>query len=281
MEAVRLRHPALEYYQPGSGGDPTLWCSGCGHGQIWHYTVKAIAELGLDPDKVVWVGGSGCSGRMCTYWNHDFMHTLHGRPLGFATGVKLANPELTVVCHMGDGETSAIGGNHLIQSARRNVGVVAICINNFNFGMTGGQFSPTTPLGSITKTSPQGMRVGSFDLCKLVKAAGGTYVARWTTAHPRQCVNAIKKAMQHKGFAFVEIVSQCPIHFGRNNRLGDGVAMLRWHKKVSVRAEEAEGMGPEELQGKIVVGEFANTQRPEYSEILRAGCPRDGEATDA
>jgi 2-oxoglutarate ferredoxin oxidoreductase subunit beta len=281
MEAVQVKHPALKYYQPGSGGDPTLWCSGCGIGQIWYFTVKAVEELELDPDKVVWVGGSGCTGRMCTYWNHDFMHTLHGRPLGFATGIKLANPELTVVCHMGDGETSAIGGNHLIQSARRNVDVVAICVNNFNYGMTGGQFSPTTPLGGITKTSPGGHREGSFDLCELVKAAGATYVARWTTTHPRQSINAIKKAIQNKGFSFVEIVSQCPIHYGRNNRLGDGPAMMKLQKETSVRAAQAADMTHEELQGKIVIGEFVNTQRPEYGEILRSFLPESGEGDNA
>jgi 2-oxoglutarate ferredoxin oxidoreductase subunit beta len=277
MEAVQVKHLALKYYQLGSGGDPTLWCSGCGIGQIWYFTVKAMEELELDPDKVVWVGGSGCTGRMCTYWNRDLMHTLHGRPLGFATGIKLANPELTVVCHMGDGETSAIGGNHLIQSARRNVDVVAICVNNFNYGMTGGQFSPTTPLGGITKTSPGGHREGSFDLCQLVKAAGATYVARWTTTHPRQSINAIKKAIQNKGFSFVEIVAQCPTHYGRNNRLGDGPAMMKLQKEMSVRVGQAADMSREDLQDRIVIGEFVNTQRPEYGEILRSFWPESGE----
>jgi len=269
MVQQRVAHPALKYYQPGSGGDPTLWCEGCGIGQVWHWTVKAVEELGLDPNGVVWVGGSGCTGRMCTYWAYDYMHTLHGRPLGFATGVKLANPELTVICHMGDGETSAIGGNHLIQTARRNVDVVAICINNFNYGMTGGQFSPTTPLGGITKTSPHGQQEASFDLCELVKAAGATYVARWTTAHPRQSINAIKKAIQHKGFSFLEIVSQCPTHYGRNNRIGDAVAMMNWQKQNSVPRERVEGMSPEELRDKWAVGEFVNVERPEYGDILR------------
>ena len=277
MEAVQVKHPALEYYQTGSGGDPTIWCSGCGIGQVWHFTVRAMEELELDPDKVVWVGGSGCTGRMCTYWNHDLMHTLHGRPLGFATGIKLANPELTVICHMGDGETSAIGGNHLIQSARRNVDVVAICVNNFNYGMTGGQFSPTTPLGGITKTSLSGHREASFDLCELVTAAGATYVARWTTAHPRQSISAIKKAIQNQGFSFVEIVAQCPTHYGRNNRLGDGADMMKWQKNASLRVGQAAGMSREELQGKIVIGEFVNIQRPEYGEILRSFWPEGKE----
>lgn len=269
MTTTEVRHPALKYYQLGSGGDPTLWCEGCGIGQIWHWTVKAVEELGLDPNGVVWVGGSGCTGRMCTYWAYDYMHTLHGRPLGFATGVKLANPNLTVICHMGDGETSAIGGNHLIQTARRNVDLVAICVNNFNYGMTGGQFSPTTPLGGITKTSPHGQQEAAFDLCELVKTAGATYVARWTTSHPRQSINAIKKAIKHKGFSFVEIISQCPTHYGRNNRIGDAVEMMKWQKQNAVPRERAEGMTAEELRGKWVVGEFVDVIRPEYGDILR------------
>lgn len=157
------QHPALKYFRLDRPGVPHLWCPGCGIGQVWHYTVIAIEELGLDPKKVLWVGGSGCTGRMCTYWFGDYFHTLHGRPLGFATGVKLARPELKVICHMGDGETAAIGGNHLIQTARRNVEITAICINNLNYGMTGGQFSPTTPMGAITMTSPLGNIEHPFD----------------------------------------------------------------------------------------------------------------------
>ena len=273
MGDAQVIHPALKYYQPGSGGDPTLWCDGCGIGQIWTFTVKAIEELELDPNNVVWVGGSGCTGRMCTYWNHDFMHTLHGRTLGFATGIKLANPQLTVVCHMGDGETSAIGGNHLIQSARRNVDLVAICVNNYNYGMTGGQFSPTTPQGGITKTSLKGNLEGAFDLCELVRIAGATYVARWTTAHPLKCVDAIKKAIKNKGFSFVEIVAQCPTHYGRNNRLGDGPAMMKLQKDTSVRINQAAKLSSEELKDKIIIGEFVDSRRSEYVEILRSSWP--------
>jgi 2-oxoglutarate ferredoxin oxidoreductase subunit beta len=273
MEEIKVTHPALNYFQQGSGGDPTLWCDGCGIGQVWTFTTRAIEELELDPNNVVWVGGSGCTGRMCTYWNHDLMHTLHGRTLGFATGIKLANPKLTVLCHMGDGETSAIGGNHLIHSARRNVDLVAICVNNFNYGMTGGQFSPTTPPGGITKTSLKGNVEGSFDLCELAKTAGATYVARWTTAHPLKCIGAIKKAIQNKGFSFVELVAQCPIHYGRNNRLGDGAAMMKLHKENSVRIKQAANMSSEELKDKIIIGEFVDSQRPEYVEILRALWP--------
>ena len=262
-------HPALRYFRHDSPGTPHVWCEGCGIGSLWLYTIRAIEELGLDTSKVVWVGGSGCTGRMCTYWNYDFMHTLHGRPLGFASGVKLSRPELTVIAHMGDGETSAIGGNHLIQSARRNIDLVAICNNNFNYGMTGGQFSPTTPLGGKTMTSPDGQREHPFDLCKLVETCGATYVARWTVVQQRQCINAIKKAIEKKGFSFVEVVTQCVTAYGRRNRLGRGPDMMKWLRENSVRKEQAEQMGPEELEGKIVVGEFVDKDMTEYGASLR------------
>jgi 2-oxoglutarate ferredoxin oxidoreductase subunit beta len=273
-------HPALKYFRHDSPGVPHVWCEGCGIGILWYYTIVAIEELGLDPNKVAWVGGSGCTGRMCTYWNYDYMHTLHGRPLGFATGIKLARPELTVICHMGDGEVSAIGGNHLIQTARRNVDLVAIVNNNFNYGMTGGQFSPTTPLGGKTMTSPEGQMENPFDLCKLVETCGATYVARWTIVHNRQCINSIKKAIQKKGFSFVEVVSQCVTAYGRRNKLGDGPQMMKWLRESSVRREQAEQMNPEELKGKLVVGEFVDRDAPEYGTELRALAQRRGGNVD-
>ena len=251
-------------------GQPHVWCEGCGIGIVWHYTIKAIEEAGLDPHKVLWVGGSGCTGRMCTYWAYDYMHTLHGRPLGFATGVKLARPELTVICHMGDGECAAIGGNHLIQTARRNVDLLAVCVNNFNYGMTGGQFSPTTPMAAVTSTSRQGMAENAFDLCELVIAAGATYVARWTTAHPAQAIRSLRKGMLKKGFAFVEIVSQCPTFYGRQNRIGDGPAMMRWLRANSISIKEAAGLSKDKLEGKIVVGEFLDIEKPEYVATMHA-----------
>ncbi|MEM2365061.1 MAG: 2-oxoacid:ferredoxin oxidoreductase subunit beta [Candidatus Bathyarchaeia archaeon] len=271
---VAMEHPALKYFRRERL--PHVWCAGCGTGQIFHYTVKAIEELGLDPDRVVWVSGIGCSGRIGAYWIGDNMHTLHGRPLAFATGIKLARPELKVIVHGGDGDLASIGGNHLIHAARRNVGLVTICINNFNYGMTGGQVSPTTPLGSITTTTPFGNDEPSFDLCELVASAGATYVARWTTFHARPAINSIKKALQRDGFSFIEIVSQCVTTYGRRNRLGDGPQMMRTFQRMSVTKEQAARMSEEELKGKIIVGEFVDRQRPEFSAmkmelIKRAG----------
>lgn len=263
------RHPARKYFRAERAGSPHLWCSGCGIPQIWYYTIKAIEELKLDIDKVLWVGGSGCTGRMCTYWKGDYFHTLHGRPLGFATGVKLANPELTTICHMGDGEAAGIGGNHLIQTARRNVDLVAIVVNNFNYGMTGGQFSSCTPRGAITMTSQSGHIEYPFDLCELVATCGATYVARWTTFHARALIRSIKKGIQKKGFSFIEVISQCPVQYGRRNRLGNGMQMMKWFKENSISKERIGGMSEEELKGKFIIGDFVDIEKAEFGASLR------------
>jgi 2-oxoglutarate ferredoxin oxidoreductase subunit beta len=269
-EKKRPEHPVLKHFREDSPGTPHLWCPGCGVGQVWHYTTKAIEELGLDEDRVLWVGGSGCTGRMCTYWHKDFFHTLHGRALSFATGVKLAKPEMTVLVHSGDGECVAIGGNHLIHAARRNVDITLIAINNFNYGMTGGQFSPTTPSSVYTSTTPYGNQEAPFDLSTLIKEAGATYIARWTTVHARQVVNAIKKGIQNKGFSFIEVLAQCPTQYGRRNKLGDAVRMMEWLKANSIPKEKAEKMPPEELKGKFIIGELFADTRPEFSQYMRA-----------
>ena len=264
------KHPVLKHFREDSPGTPHLWCPGCGVGQVWHYTTRAIEELGLDEDKVLWVGGSGCTGRMCTYWHKDFFHTLHGRALSFATGVKLARPELNVLVHSGDGECVAIGGNHLIHAARRNVDITLIAVNNFNYGMTGGQFSPTTPTSMYTATSPFGNAEEAINLSGLMREAGATYIARWTTVHARQVINAIKKGIQNKGFSFVEILAQCPTQYGRRNKLGGAVQMMEWLKANSVLKEKAEKMSPEELKGKFILGELYSATKPEFSEYMRA-----------
>jgi 2-oxoglutarate/2-oxoacid ferredoxin oxidoreductase subunit beta len=274
------KHPVLKHFREDSPGTPHLWCPGCGVGQVWHYTTRAIEELGLDEDKVLWVGGSGCTGRMCTYWHKDFFHTLHGRALSFATGVKLARPELTVLVHSGDGECVAIGGNHLIHAARRNVDITLIAVNNFNYGMTGGQFSPTTPTSMYTATSPFGNPEEAFNLSGLMREAGATYIARWTTVHARQVINAIKKGIQNKGFSFIEILAQCPTQYGRRNKLGSAVQMMEWLKANSVLREKAERMSPEELKGKFILGELYSATKPEFSQYMRsvaAEASRQGE----
>jgi 2-oxoglutarate ferredoxin oxidoreductase subunit beta len=279
-----MEHPSLKYLRKERL--PTVWCPGCGIGQILNYTICAVDELQLDVRNTLWVTGSGCSGRISTYWRGDAFYTLHGRSLAFATGAKICNPQLDVIVHTGDGEVAAIGGNHLIQTARRNVDITVICVNNLVYGMTGGQVSPTTPFRAFTQTTPRGNPEEPFDLCKLVIAAGGTYVARWTTAHPRECINSIKKAIRHKGFAFVEIMSQCPTAFGRRNKMANPYELMQWLKNNSINEKTVSKIKPSELSGKFVLGEFVEKTRTIFGETMMTaskdsqhrGC-RDGQTT--
>lgn len=245
---------------------PHIWCPGCSHGIAMRAIVKGIIDAGLDADKTVVVSGIGCSSRAVLYMSYDSLHTTHGRPLAFATGIKLANPELKVIVIGGDGDTAAIGGNHLIHAARRNIDLTMVCLNNNIYGMTGGQYSPTTYEGDRATTAPYGHLERHFDLCDLARGAGATYVARGTAYHVQPLVNYLARAIRHKGFSFVEIVSSCPVYYGRLNKLGGGPEMLRWMADESVTVKQAEGMKPEDLAGKFVIGEFHRAEVPEYTE---------------
>jgi 2-oxoglutarate/2-oxoacid ferredoxin oxidoreductase subunit beta len=245
---------------------PHIWCAGCGDGAITAAMVRAIDELGLDQDKVSMVNGIGCSGRTGAYLDFDVIKGTHGRALGFATGLKLFRPELTVISVAGDGDTGAIGGNHFIHAARRNIDITCVVINNRIYGMTGGQSSPTTPFGDRASTAPYGTTEHPFDLCKLATAAGATYVARSTAYHIRQLQRIFQKAIAHKGFSMVEVISQCPIYYGRYNEASSPAEMLRWQKDSSVSVTAAASMTPEQLAGKIVIGEFVSREDPEYVE---------------
>jgi len=233
---------------------PTAFCPGCGHGILLRAIVKALTELGLEQRKVVFVSGIGCSGWIPSpYIKADSIHTTHGRALAFATGVKLARPDFTVIVVGGDGDLSAIGGNHLIHAARRNIDITCIMADNNNYGMTGGQFSPTTPEGAKTTTSRRGHVEPPFDVARLVKSAGAAYVARYTVAHFPQLVNAIKKAITTPGFSFVQAISTCPTHYGRRNITSDPYEFIDFLRKNSVSLKSA---GTEEAKGKITIGEF-------------------------
>jgi len=221
------------------------------------------------------VAGIGCSGWIPSpFFDLDTLHVTHGRPIAFATGVKLGNPDLEVAVFTGDGDAFAIGGNHIIHAARRNIGVKVICVNNMIYGMTGGEVAPTTPQGLKTLTTPFGNLERPFDLSKLVMAAGGTYVARWTTYHVARLVASMKKALTRQGFAFLEVLSQCPVHYGRRIGISKPVDMMRWFEKQSVTVEKAHEMSEQELSGKFVVGEFLDIQAPEltqlYAELFEA-----------
>jgi 2-oxoglutarate ferredoxin oxidoreductase subunit beta len=245
---------------------PHIWCPGCGNGIIMGAVVRAIDKLGLDQKKTVIVSGIGCSSRAPGYMKFDTLHTTHGRAIAHATGVKMANPELNVVVLTGDGDSSAIGGNHLIHAARRNIDLTVVVFNNNIYGMTGGQFSPLTPSGSFATTAPYGVIDRNFDLCELAKAAGGTYVARGTAYHTRQLVDLVADGLAHKGFSFIEVVSQCPMYYGRKNQLASAVAMLEWQKEHADPVKAAAKMTPEQLAGKFAIGELYRAEGvPEYT----------------
>lgn len=243
---------------------PLFWCAGCGNGNVLGAILRSFAELQLDRKKTAVVTGIGCWGKADDYIDTNTFHGTHGRALPFATGIKLANPELKVLALMGDGDGATIGGNHLIHAARRNVDITAIVVNNFNYGMTGGQYSGTTPQDSYTTTSPYGHVEHGFDICKLVQAAGAPYVARGSVYAIGQLQKLITEGLNKKGFSFIEVISTCPTHFGRLNGLKNVTDMLYWIKDNSVTVKQAEKMTPEERKNKIVLGKFADEDMDDY-----------------
>ena len=256
-----------KYYR--RDGFPTIWCPGCGIGNVVSAMVRAIDNLGLNHDETVIVTGIGCSGIIYNYLNFDGYHGIHGRAIPVAVGLKLANPSLNVIAPMGDGDCAAIGGNHFIHAARRNIDITAIIINNNVYGNTGGQFSPLTPTGGITTTSPYGNMENPFDICELAKGAGATYVARGTIYHIRQLIDLMANGIRHKGFAAIEVVSQCPVQYGRRNKLGSASDMLRWQRDSAVSVQRAKTMSPEELKGKFIIGELLKVEAPDEEYTVR------------
>ncbi len=246
---------------------PHIWCPGCGHGMTLNAMLHAFDEMGVDPCSLVMVSGIGCSARISGYVNVHSMHTLHGRALAFATGIKLARPDLHVVVPMGDGDATAIGGNHFIHAARRNIDITAILMNNRIYGMTGGQYSPMSGRGIKATTAPYGNIDRDFDAVKLAAGAGATFVARTTTYHVRELTSIIKKAMAHKGFSVVEVMTQCPTYFGRKNRMGGAVDMLKLMRDgTAPLGSEALAQNP----GLIPRGIFVDREEPEYCESYEA-----------
>ena len=258
-------HPLRKYTRPHV--KKTTTCPGCGNGIVAQAILRAIDELELSMDDFVFVSGIGCSAWIPSpLFAADTLHTTHGRPVAFATGVKLGRPESHVMVASGDGDLTAIGGNHLIHAARRNIDITVVLVNNGIYGMTGGQTAPTTPRGIKTITSPYGVMEHDFDISPMVVAAGAAYVARWTTYHPRQMTRSIKKGIQKKGFALIEAVSQCPVQYGRASKLGSAVDMLTYFKESSIRLAKAREMDAAQLQGKIIVGEFCDREKAELSD---------------
>jgi len=246
---------------------PHIWCPGCGHGVVMHALLRAFVGLKLDPTQTVIASGIGCSSRLPGYINACTVHTTHGRSLAFATGIKMFKPELTVLDVMGDGDCSAIGGNHFIHSCRRNIDITAIVMNNNIYGMTGGQASPTTPAGAWATTAPWGAIDPAFDICKLAEGAGASYVARTTIANPRQVEQLIVNAIKNKGFSVLEVITHCHTQFGRKNKRGTPIDNYNFFKEHSVPLSKANSMSKEELKDKIVCGEFVTgIGTPEYTE---------------
>jgi len=259
-------HPMSKYLREAMM--PHIWCSGCGNGIILNCFVQAVDELEIDVKKLVVVSGIGCIGRAAGYVNTNSFHTTHGRPIAFATGVKLANPDLEVIVISGDGDLFAIGGNHFIHAARRNIGIKVICANNFNYGMTGGQQGPTTLLETFTTTTPYGNIEHPFNLVHLAAASGATYVARWTTLHVRRLTQSIKKILQKEGFSFIEVISPCPEIFGRRNKMRTGLQMMEWFKKASIVKPFSEPAKAEITPERMVVGEFVDIEKPCFEKLL-------------
>jgi len=250
---------------------PTIWCPGCGIGTSMNSFARAIVESNIDTKNLAIVSGIGCTGRVAGYVKLDSFHTTHGRALPFATGLKLANPKLNVVVYSGDGDLFAIGGNHLIHAARRNMDLKIVCVNNMVYAMTGGQTAPTTPPQSLTSTSPYGTWDPAFNLPQLVEAAGAVYVARWTTFHVRQLAKSMREMFAKKGFCFIEVLSPCPTLYQRRNKLGDGLDTMKAYKAMSkIRNGAPTSETALVRDGEIVVGKFVDRERPDYLGLMNA-----------
>lgn len=272
-ESREERHPVDEFLRADML--PHIWCPGCGLGIVLKAYVKAMDKAKIPLDKRVVVSGIGCAGRAAGYLNQDSYHTTHGRPIAFATGLKLGNPELNVTVISGDGDLFAIGGNHFIHAARRNIDMNVICVNNFNYGMTGGQSGPTTPIKSKTVTTPYGNFEHPFNLPHLAASSGAVYVARWTTLDARRLRDSIAQALKKRGFTFIEVVSPCPTGYGRPNRIGEGIEEMRMYQESWDLSEDnwiiQEGANPRDaeiaLREKILVGVFADIERPTFTDL--------------
>jgi len=248
---------------------PHLWCPGCGHGTVLNGMLRAIDELGLSKNEIVMVSGIGCSSRISGYVDFHTLHTIHGRALAFATGVKMSRPELNLIVPMGDGDALAIGGNHFIHAARRNIDITAIVMNNRIYGMTGGQYSPLSGYGTIATTAPYTNIDHDFDIVELAKAAGATFVARTTSYHVHQISDVIKTAILHEGFSVVEIMSQCPTYFGRKNYSGSAVDMMNWYKKNTTPiGSKAKQDNPDLIERGVFVQKEMTEYCSEYDKII-------------
>ncbi|MCL2496642.1 MAG: thiamine pyrophosphate-dependent enzyme [Clostridiales bacterium] len=243
---------------------PLFWCGGCGNGAVLSAIARSFAALDYTRENTVVVTGIGCWGKADDYVTTNSFHGTHGRALAFATGIKLANPQLHVIALMGDGDGVTIGGNHFIHAARRNVDVTAVLVNNFNYGMTGGQYSGTTPENSITSTSRLGHIESEFDICKLAEAAGAPYVARASTDNPLAMEKLITEGLSKKGFSFIEVIAPCPTHFGKNNGMRNAADLMFWVKERSVSVAKAKTLDKSQLADKLIMGKIVDIESEDY-----------------
>lgn len=263
-EQASLSHYVNKYFYTHQF--PTMWCPGCGDGTAAMAMCRAIERLELDIDRVIHVAGIGCASVAHWYTTFTALQTAHGRALASATGIKFANSELTVVVTMGDGDCAAIGGNHFIHACRRNIDLTAIIYNNYNYGMTGGQVGPTTPLASYASTASYGNPEPPFDICRLAEAAGATFVARGAVYYVKELISLIERGIKHKGFSVIDVLTPCVTVFGRRNRLGSAAEMFKAQKEMTVPVQKAKKMSPDELKDKLVRGVLVERQAPEFTE---------------
>jgi len=261
-EVTKLIHKYLRHDKKF----PHVWCPGCGIGIMLGALIRAIDRTGFEKDDIVLVSGIGCSGRLPVYVDFNTLHTTHGRALTFATGVKLAKPNLKVIVIMGDGDAVAIGGNHFIHAARRNIDLTAIIVNNSVYGMTGGQYSPTTPYGMRSTTTVYSNIEQDFRISELAVTAGAVFVGRGTVYHAKLLDSLIEQALLKKGFSVVEVISHCHTQYGRQNRLGSAVEMMEWQRDHALPVEKALKMKSEELKDKILIGVLIDKELPVFQE---------------
>jgi 2-oxoglutarate ferredoxin oxidoreductase subunit beta len=264
-----MAQPLIFKYLRQKKGFPHVWCPGCGHGIVLGSIIRAIDKLGIAKDDIAIVSGIGCSSRIGVYVDFNTLHTLHGRAIAFATGVKLANPRLKVIVVTGDGDALAIGGNHFIHAARRNMDMTVILMNNNIYGMTGGQVSPTTPLAGRGSTAKHGNPEEPFDIAQLAIAAGASFVGVSTAYHINQMDKIMEEAIGRDGFSFVEAFSQCPTYEGKWNRRGDATEMMKLYKDIAVPIARAQKMEAEALQGKLKTGVLWRDERAGFVERYR------------
>jgi len=266
-EALAEEHPIAPFIRMDRM--PHIWCSTCGIGTVVKCYATALGKSGIDLDKAAIVSGIGCTGRVAGYMKLDAFHATHGRAIPFATGLKLGRPELLVTVFSGDGDLSGIGGNHLIHAARRNMDLLVILVNNFIYGMTGGQNAPTTPISARSSTMPYGNFERPFNLCHLTSSCGATYVARWTCLHVRRLTQSITEAIGRKGFRFIEVIAPCSTLYGRLNKLGTGYDLLKYYYDNAEIQHGADTAGLDlAFQSKIVCGKFVDEERPTFTEAM-------------